>query len=45
MQRIELLASLAEGSNSLLDLGCDHAYVLTLALVPTGIKIGVSKSP
>ena len=42
MQRIELLASLAEGSNSLLDLGCDHAYVLTLALEKYNVKAGIA---
>ena len=42
MQRIELLASLAKGSNSLLDLGCDHAYVLTLAINKYNVKLGIA---
>lgn len=42
MNRIELLASLTKGSNSLLDLGCDHAYVLTLALNRYGVKKGIA---
>ena len=42
MQRIELLASLAMGSNSLLDLGCDHAYVLTLAINKYNVKSGIA---
>ena len=42
MQRIELLASLAKGSNSLLDLGCDHAYVLTLAINKYNVKSGIA---
>ena len=42
MQRIELLASLSEGSNSLLDLGCDHAHVLTLAINKYNVKEGIA---
>ena len=42
MDRIELIASLAKGSNSLLDLGCDHAYVLTLAIKKYGVKSGIA---
>ena len=42
MDRIELLASLTKGSNSLLDLGCDHAYVLTLAIKRYGVKTGIA---
>ena len=42
MDRIELIASLAKGSNSLLDLGCDHAYVLTLAIKKYGVNKGIA---
>ena len=42
MQRIELLASLAKGSNSLLDLGCDHAYVLIEAIKKYDVKQGIA---
>ena len=42
MQRIELLASLAKGSNSLLDLGCDHAYVLIDAIKKYNVKSGIA---
>ncbi len=49
MERIELLASLTKGSNSLLDLGCDHAYVLVEAIkrydVKTGIASDISEGP
>ena len=42
MDRIELIASLAKGSNSLLDLGCDHAHVLTIAIKKYGVKEGIA---
>ncbi len=42
MQRIELLASLSRGSNSLLDLGCDHAYVLIEAIKKYDVKRGIA---
>ena len=37
MDRLELIASLTKGSHSLLDVGCDHAYVLIKALTKYNI--------
>jgi tRNA (adenine22-N1)-methyltransferase len=42
MNRIELLASLTKGSNLLLDLGCDHAYVLIDAIKRYDVKAGIA---
>ena len=42
MDRIELLASLCKGANTVLDVGCDHAYVLVKALTTYGIKRGIA---
>lgn len=42
MNRIELLASLAKDSNVLLDLGCDHSYVLIEALKKYNVKKGIA---
>ena len=38
MNRIELLASLSRYSSTLLDIGCDHAYVLITALKKYDVK-------
>ncbi len=42
MNRIELLASLSNSSNVLLDIGCDHAYVLINALKKYNVKRGIA---
>lgn len=42
MNRIDLIASLAKDSNTLLDVGCDHAYVLIKALLDYGCKRGIA---
>ncbi len=42
MNRIELLASLAQGSNCLCDIGCDHAYVLIEAIKKYNVKKGLA---
>lgn len=42
MDRIELLASLAEGTHTLADIGCDHAYTLITAIRKYGVKRGLA---
>ena len=42
MNRIELLASLSCFSSTLLDIGCDHAYVLIDALTKYDVKRGIA---
>lgn len=42
MHRIDLLASLCSGSKVLCDVGCDHAYVLTLALEKYNVSFGIA---
>ena len=42
MNRIDLLASLAKNSNCVLDVGCDHAYVLIKALLEYNCKSGIA---
>lgn len=42
MNRIELLASLSRYSSTLLDIGCDHAYVLITALKKYDVKRGIA---
>lgn len=42
MERITLLASLCEGSECVCDVGCDHAYVLTKALLDFNCKRGIA---
>ena len=42
MDRIELLASLAKDSNCVLDVGCDHAFVLIKAIKKYGCKSGIA---
>lgn len=42
MDRLELIASLTKGSHSLLDVGCDHAYVLIKALTKYNISFGIA---
>ena len=42
MNRIDLIASLAKNSNCVLDVGCDHAYVLIKALLDYNCKRGIA---
>ena len=42
MDRIDLLASLAKNSNCVLDVGCDHAFVLIKAIKKYGCKSGIA---
>ena len=42
MERITLLASLCKDSECVCDVGCDHAYVLTKALLDFGCKRGIA---
>ncbi len=42
MNRIDFLASLAKNSNTLLDIGCDHAYTLIKAIKEYGVKKGIA---
>lgn len=42
MTRIELLASLSNGSNTLCDIGCDHAYTLVMAIKKYGVLQGIA---
>ena len=49
MDRLDLIASLAKGSDTLLDVGCDHAYAIIKAIksydVKRGIASDVAKGP
>lgn len=42
MNRLDLLASLAEGSETLLDVGCDHAYAIIKAITKYNVKRGIA---
>lgn len=42
MDRINLLASLCEGSECVCDVGCDHAYVVVKALLDYNCKRGIA---
>lgn len=42
MDRIDLLASLCKGSDTICDVGCDHAYVLVKALLEYDCKRGIA---
>jgi len=42
MNRIELISSLAKDSNTLVDIGCDHAYALINAIKNYNVKNGVA---
>lgn len=42
MNRIDLLASLSKNSNTLLDLGCDHGYVLIKALKYYNVNFAIA---
>ncbi len=42
MNRIELLASLCQGSHMVCDVGCDHAYVLIKAIKSYGVERGIA---
>lgn len=42
MNRIELLASLCSNSKCVCDIGCDHAYALTYAILNFGVKRGIA---
>lgn len=42
MDRLELIASLSKGSHTLLDVGCDHAYVLIKALTKYQVQQGIA---
>lgn len=42
MDRIERLASLTEGSSTICDIGCDHAYALILAIEKYGVSKGIA---
>ncbi len=40
--RISILASYCEGSKSVCDIGCDHAYVLIEAILKYGVEKGIA---
>ncbi len=42
MNRIELLASLCNGSKTVCDIGCDHGYVLVSALLNYNVEKGIA---
>lgn len=42
MDRLELIASLTKGSNTVLDVGCDHAYVLIKSLTKYNVSYGIA---
>ena len=42
MNRLEYLAFLCHGSSSVLDVGCDHAYVLIEAIKKYGVNHGIA---
>ena len=42
MDRINLIAKLCEGSDTVVDIGCDHAYALIKAIKEYGVKRGIA---
>lgn len=42
MKRIDLIASLTKESDTVLDLGCDHAYTIIKSLKEYGVKNGIA---
>lgn len=42
MKRIDLIASLAKGSNRILDIGCDHAYTVIKAIKDYGVNYAIA---
>ncbi len=41
MERLDFIASLTKGANSVVDVGCDHAYTLIKAISDYGVNSGV----
>ena len=42
MKRIDLIASLASGSNTICDIGCDHAYTVIKAIKDYGVSYAIA---
>lgn len=49
MERLDFIASLTKGANSVVDVGCDHAYTLIKAIknydVLNGVGIDIAQKP
>lgn len=42
MNRLDLIASFTEGSKTVIDIGCDHAYALIKAIKVYGVEYGIA---